>query len=460
MMEFKTAQDNWSEQLLSQDQFCDAVAVLGATAKRVPFIGALLANISEPLRAALFGEFKEGSDKVITLPDVTLESFRAIMRAAAHLDPQLSAENVVGTLKAAKLYMIESLVTLCTHYIVNIKPEEVLRVMTSAVCLDFNLPQELHEKLWAKIISMPDTIIKSGSFCEAHGSIIARIVDLDELGLKEEDLWSSLVKWSANAVLQPELLGPFGDLSPELSDAKRLKDLNLQTDRNLGPNQLAQQAAMLQSVSQHLRLGAMSKEYFMDHVRPYISREDSDIILAFHLLGRQPSRTVLVSKRSGLQAPEQLFPVVFKSHRASGDVDNLSLGRGTWKPTSSGSSLGIQVQQNICMTKLRLTFAASGLLWTPKCVSTIGSLTTDSEKSNKRETVGRMITMTFDTEIRLPLQLLERDLRIKPTSSPGQTWEGFAQLVNVELFGKKIKEDHALEVAQRHLSDWGITKPS
>ena len=54
------------------------------------------------------------------------------MRAAAHLDPQLSAENVVGTLKAAKLYMIESLVTLCTHYIVNIKPEEVLRVMTSA----------------------------------------------------------------------------------------------------------------------------------------------------------------------------------------------------------------------------------------------------------------------------------------------------------------------------------------
>ena len=54
------------------------------------------------------------------------------MRAAAHLDPQLSAENVVGTLKAAKLYMIESLVTLCTHYIVNIKPEEVLRMMTSA----------------------------------------------------------------------------------------------------------------------------------------------------------------------------------------------------------------------------------------------------------------------------------------------------------------------------------------
>jgi hypothetical protein len=363
------------------------------------------------------------------------------MRAAAHLDPQLSAENVVETFKAAKIYMIESLVTLCTHYIANIKPEAVVRVMTSAACLDYTLPQELQEKLWAKIISAPSTIIKADSFYEAHGSIIARIVDLDESDFKEEDLWSSLVKWSANVVRQPHLLGPFGNISSEFSNAKRLKDINSPTDCDLGPNQLAQQASILKSISQHLRLGTMSKEYFMDNVRPCISREDSDFILAFHLLGREPSRPVLTSKRTGLQPPEHLYPVFFKSSRASGDADNLSLGRGTWKPTSNESCLEIRVNQKVCMTKLRLTFADQGDLWNPRCTSRDLVILQDREQSHKRETIGRMTTMTFDTEVRLP----ETDLKIKPAGSLCQIWERYAPLVRVELFGKKCKEDHALE---------------
>eukprot|EP00931_Biecheleriopsis_adriatica_P100502 TRINITY_DN75800_c0_g1_i1.p1 TRINITY_DN75800_c0_g1~~TRINITY_DN75800_c0_g1_i1.p1 ORF type:complete len:455 (-),score=91.05 TRINITY_DN75800_c0_g1_i1:31-1395(-) len=451
MEEFQKAQDDWSEKLLSQDQLCDAEAVLGASAKKVPFIGALLANVSEPLRAALFGEFKEGSDKRITMPDVTPEAFRIIMRAAVHLNPQLSASNVVETLKAAKLYMIESLVKLCTDYIELIKAEEILVVMTSAIFLDYALPQKLQEGLWARIILDPAKILKAESFVGAHGSIIDRVVKLDELEVKEDDLWSALLKWSANAVLQPQLLGPFSDLAPELSDSKRSKELHEQTKGSLGPNQLAQQVAILQSLSHQLRLGTMSKHYFVDKVKPYISREDTEMILTFYLLGRQPPPPLLTSKRSGLRPVEQLHPAYFKSCRASGDAENLSLGRGTWKPISAESSLEVQSPKDIRVTKIRLTFAAQGEVWVPTVVS--GAI----EYQQKLETAGRMRTVILDNA---PVLSTAYQPKIKVTNPSGKAWGSFAELVNVELFGRKSPKEYALEVVQRRSSEFGIVEQS
>ncbi|CAE7948012.1 unnamed protein product [Symbiodinium sp. KB8] len=48
-----SARDAWSERLISEEKFCDAVAVLGPEGERFPFVRALLANLSDPLNAAL-----------------------------------------------------------------------------------------------------------------------------------------------------------------------------------------------------------------------------------------------------------------------------------------------------------------------------------------------------------------------------------------------------------------------
>jgi hypothetical protein len=77
-----------------------------------------------------------------------------------------------------------NLVKLCTDYLESTKAEEILVVMISATFSDYALPQELQEGLWAQVIFDPASILKAESFVGAHGSIIDRIVKLDELEVR------------------------------------------------------------------------------------------------------------------------------------------------------------------------------------------------------------------------------------------------------------------------------------
>lgn len=54
---FKQTQDKWCETWLTDEDLCDAVAVVGPERQRVPFIRAHLATISKPLKAALYGDW-------------------------------------------------------------------------------------------------------------------------------------------------------------------------------------------------------------------------------------------------------------------------------------------------------------------------------------------------------------------------------------------------------------------
>ena len=57
---FAQAQEKWSQSLLTEEVYCDAVAIVGSEAQRVPFIRPLLACLSQPLKALLYGSFQEG----------------------------------------------------------------------------------------------------------------------------------------------------------------------------------------------------------------------------------------------------------------------------------------------------------------------------------------------------------------------------------------------------------------
>merc|ERR1712232_127943 len=131
-------------------------------------------------------------------------------------------------------------------------------------------------------------------------------------------------------------------------------------------------------------------EYFVEEARPYLSVEVSEAILMFHLLGQEPPGQLL-SKRVGLQPVERLQPASFKSKNAHGDAEKLSIGRGTWKPTSNDSELEIYVQKEIHMSELRLTFAAEGHIWIGKvlCPSFLNK-STFFERKYKEKKNGRM----------------------------------------------------------------------
>ena len=302
---FNEAQKRWCETLVSDPDLCDAVAFLGPEGHRVPFIRAHLASLSKPFRAALYGEFREGCQHEIVLKDVNAEAFDVILRSACNLDPKLTPQRALHALQAAKVYMIDDLEKYCQHYLENLNGLDctlILQTMTTAAQLSLELPVEVQKTYWANLLVKSTHAVGSPAFVEAHGSIIAKLIKMDEFEVNEETFWNRLVEWSANAVLKPSLLGPYADSTP-CTDPKRAKK-DTEDSNDVGANTHAQQGAILKQMSPYIRYGKMQKSFFVDRVRKYLDREKSDTITDYLMLGREP-QGMLTEARGGLKDVSQ-----------------------------------------------------------------------------------------------------------------------------------------------------------
>ena len=298
---FNEAQKRWCETLVSDPDLCDAVAFLGPEGHRVPFIRAHLASLSKPLRAALYGEFREGCKHEIVLKDVNAEAFDVMIRSACHLDPKLTPQRALHALQAAKVYMIDDLEKYCQHYLEDLNGLDctlILQAMTTAAQLSLEIPVEIQKTYWANLLAKSTHVVDSPAFVEAHGSIIAKLIKMDEFEVNEETFWNRLVEWSANAVLKPSLLGPYADATP-CTDPKRAKK-DTEDSNDVGANTQAQQGAILTQMSPYIRIGKMQKCFFVDKMRKYLDREKSDEITDYLMLGREP-QGMLTGARGGLE---------------------------------------------------------------------------------------------------------------------------------------------------------------
>ena len=206
-------------------------------------------------------------------------------------------------------------------------------------------------------------------------SIVAQIIKLDEFAVDEGKLWARLVEWSAAAVRKPEQLGPYADAVGE--GVKRIKT---DADDGCSIHEMEQQMAILQQMSQQIRFGAMNKDFFVDKARKYLTREESEEILVFFVLGRQPQR-LMVSPRTGLVLQGiKSFPITVKEVRELlGDMLGVSLGataslsttlaqgNGNWTPRFNGmgalTKLQVKVHQRVWISSVRLTLSSHGAMW-------------------------------------------------------------------------------------------------
>merc|ERR1711879_945882 len=112
--------------------------------------------------------------------------FKCITRTAANLARNLVPENVVETLQAAKMYMIQDLADECEDYMqTQINPKNVITVMTSCLLRGWNLLEELEIKYWAMTLTEGREVLKSEAFLRIHGSILVRLLQLDEFDVSE-----------------------------------------------------------------------------------------------------------------------------------------------------------------------------------------------------------------------------------------------------------------------------------
>ena len=279
-----------------------------------------------------------------------------MQRSSHHLDPKLTPERAISTLQAAKLYLIDGLSAHCLRYLMGLRtPEMLIRTMNVALKASHTVPEEVIIKCCRDMVLHSRELISSDYFIQAHGFFISQMIQLDELELEEEVLWSRLLQWSSNAVQNPELLGPFADAIGEKCPM---------VDSGLGSNELAQQAAIVQMLSKHMRFAAMSKEFFFDKVRPWLPREDSDAVISCLWLGRQVAE-VHASKRAGLETEvaHGLKVVQCNPDVETEAIQNLLTG-SSWNPPFIFSMLrvshdSLQLRE---ITKVELTFS-EGSLW-------------------------------------------------------------------------------------------------
>eukprot|EP00435_Cladocopium_sp_Y103_P047192 s677_g13.t2 len=324
---FKHAQVRRCESWLTDEDLCDAVAIVGE-GHRVPFLRAPLASLSQPLKAALYGEFQEGQTCELTLKDVAVDAFDVMIRTAYNLETKLTPLRALRAFVAARLYIIDDLEAYCLHYLQSSEDVDgpaALQILNESLQLSMNLPEDIQHRCWSEVLRQSIKVVLSPFFLETHGSIIAILIKLDEFYIYEETLWERLVEWSAAAVQKPDLLGPF-DGTPPAGEVDR-------------------QVAILRLISPHIRFTQMSQDFFIDRVRQHLSREESEAVTDYFLLGREADG-LLIKQRVGLDPV--IEPMTWKWHELP--LAGLSIG------TQNAPARIVTFEKPAWVTKVELIF--------------------------------------------------------------------------------------------------------
>uniref|UniRef100_A0A7S0B896 BTB domain-containing protein n=1 Tax=Pyrodinium bahamense TaxID=73915 RepID=A0A7S0B896_9DINO len=310
--EFSQKQLELMAHLLQNQDLADVVVLVGPAEVRFPAVRALLANMSEPFRAMLYGPFLEGQG-VARLPEVSCNAFRCIQRAAYCLDPQVSAESCAETIVACELYDIKSLAVECQRFLKHcITPKDILKAYSECIARKVELMPDVEEHIWKMILLHPQQVLQSPGFEDTHPDIIMKLVKLDEFSVDEALLWSSLLKWAKAAVARTGL--PKADCTLQVSLTSGLS---------------AEEHEMLRLVIPHMRFPCMEKAFFVDQVAHLLERDKVESVLVHHLLGR-PSE-FCEKARSGKPLDSLVaFEVTDASHDLQ-QASALSKGEGQWE---------------------------------------------------------------------------------------------------------------------------------
>ncbi|CAJ1368410.1 unnamed protein product [Effrenium voratum] len=113
-------------------------------------------------------------------------------------------------------------------------------------------------------------------------------------------------------------------------------------------------------MSEHIRFGAMDKQFFFDKARPCLTREASEAVFKYFLLGERPG-SAPVSNRLGLVGVEERLSIKVRPSRATVDpkISALETGRGMWRPSAGISFLYVILEQKIQITRVELLLEAA-----------------------------------------------------------------------------------------------------
>jgi len=269
---------------------------------------------------------------------------------------------------------------------------------------------------------------------------------MGEFQVREQELWSRLVDWSANAVENHALLGPLNNSLLEDAVAKCAKHSGME---HAGRKHL-NQAAVLQALAKYLRLAVMDKEFFCDKVRPFLQKEQCDSIMMYHMLGRLPAQQI-TTKRSGVRpVEEEIVLTTVSAEHLPDEAAKLPMGSASWTigSTPSLQVISVTLPFKAVVSKVRFIFDAEGTLWPGCTIKTItlparpfGGLRRESDISSDFNKNGRMATLDV-----LPHSPVDRfSISVNQVTD----FRSVAALKQLQVSGKKPLDASAADVAHR-----------
>ncbi|XP_071487052.1 BTB/POZ domain-containing protein 6-B-like [Diadema antillarum] len=162
-------------------------------AQRIPAHKYVLATGSSVFFAMFYGELAENTSEIVT-PDVEPEAFLTLLKYMYCDEIDLTPDNVLDTLYAAKKYLVPHLARSCVEYL-----ERSLSARNACVLLSqshlFEEP-DLMQRCWEVIDAQAEVALSSESFVDVDQKTLECILKRETLNVKELVLFHAAMQWA------------------------------------------------------------------------------------------------------------------------------------------------------------------------------------------------------------------------------------------------------------------------
>ncbi|XP_071800936.1 BTB/POZ domain-containing protein 6-B-like [Asterias amurensis] len=181
--------------MFNNDLMSDIKFLVGPknTAQRVPAHKYILASGSSVFFAMFYSDLAENQSE-INIPDVEPQAFLTLLKYLYCDEVDLTPDNVLTTLYAAKKYIVPHLAQACVSFL-----ERSLSARNACVLLSqshlFEEP-DLMQRCWEVIDAQAEVALSSDSFLDVDFKTLESILMRETLNVKEIVLFQAVLRWA------------------------------------------------------------------------------------------------------------------------------------------------------------------------------------------------------------------------------------------------------------------------
>lgn len=181
--------------LINNDTMADVHFVVGEKGeKKVAAHKFPLCSGSPVFYSMFYGGLADGKDEV-AVPDIEEDIFLNLLRYLYCEETNLTADNVMGTLYAAKKYIIPPLTQECIQFLyTNLDVSNVLVVLKESITFD---EAQLTRKCWNIIDTDTKDILESDGFPHIELDTLKDLLSRNTLSAPETDIFDACSLWAA-----------------------------------------------------------------------------------------------------------------------------------------------------------------------------------------------------------------------------------------------------------------------